>query len=79
MKWGGVTERASLLETDTKAVRCLVQHVMAAIGARELRTDEFCVWKHTIAEEDHTVYLAHRLKSKRKRASDLAWQFQGEG
>lgn len=67
-----------LQETDTKAVRRHVQRVMAAVGAEELRTDELSVYDHAVAEEDHTLCLAHWLKSKCKRASDLARRFRAE-
>ena len=68
-----------LQETDTKAVRRHVQRVMALVGAQQLRTDELSVYEHTVAEEDHTICLAHWLKSKCKRASDLARRFRAEG
>jgi transposase-like protein len=68
-----------LVETDTKAVRRHVQRVMAVVGAEELRTDELSVYDHTVAEEDHTICLAHWLKSKCKRASDLARRFRADG
>lgn len=66
-------------ETQTRAVRQHVQRVMALVGAEELRTDELSVYKHTVGEEDHKICLAHWLKSKCKRASDLAGQFRAEG
>ena len=66
-------------ETDTKAVRKHVQRVMAFVGAQELRTDELSVYKHVVDEEQHKICLAHWLKSKCKRATDLARQFRAEG
>ena len=66
-------------ETDTKAVRQHVQRVMTFVGAEELRTDELSVYKHVIDEEDHKICLAHWLRSKCKRAADLARQFRAEG
>jgi transposase-like protein len=66
-------------ETDTKAVRKHVQRVMVLVGAEQLRTDELSVYKHVLDEEDHKICLAHWLKSKCKRAADLARQFCAEG
>ena len=66
-------------ETDTQKVRQHVQRVMALVGAEQLRTDELSVYEHTVAEEKHTICLAHWLKSKCKRASDLARRFRAEG
>lgn len=66
-------------ETDTRAVRRHVQRVMEMVGAEELRTDELSVYKHVVDEEQHKICLAHWLKSKCKRASDLARQFHAEG
>lgn len=66
-------------ETDTRAVRMHVRRVMEMVGAEELRTDELSVYKHVVDEERHKICLAHWLKSKCKRASDLARQFRAEG
>lgn len=66
-------------ETDTKAVRQHVRRVMALVGAEQLRSDELSVYKHVVDEEDHKICLAHWLKSKCKRAADLARQFRAEG
>ena len=66
-------------ESQTKQVRRHVQRVMALVGADELRTDELSVYENTVAEEDHAICLAHWLKSKCKRASDLARRFRTEG
>jgi hypothetical protein len=66
-------------ETDSKAVRRHVQRVMALVGAEELRTDELSVYKHIVDEDKHKICLAHWLKSKCKRASDLARQFRAAG
>jgi hypothetical protein len=65
-------------ETDAKKVRQHIQRVLAETGAQELRTDELSVYDHTAAAE-HTICLAHWLKSKCKRAWDLARQFEAEG
>jgi len=65
-------------ETETKKVRQHIQRVLAETGAHELRTDELGVYDHTEAAE-HTICLAHWLKSKCKRAWDLARQFEAEG
>lgn len=65
-------------ETDTRRVRRHIQRVMALVGAEQLRTDELSVYEHTVAPEDHTICLAHWLKSKCKRASDLARRFRAE-
>jgi len=66
-------------ETDAKAVRQHVRRVMALVGAEELRSDELSVYKHVVDQEDHKICLAHWLKSKCKRAADLARQFRAEG
>jgi transposase-like protein len=65
-------------ETETKKVRRHIQRVLAETRAQELRTDELSVYDHTAAAE-HTICLAHWLKSKCKRARDLAKQFEAEG
>jgi transposase-like protein len=65
-------------ETDTRKVRRHVQRVMAQVGAEQLRTDEWSVYEHTVDPERHTICLAHWLKSKCKRASDLARRFRAE-
>jgi len=66
-------------ETDTRAVREHVRRVMAMVGAEELRTDELSVYEHVVPEETHKICLAHWLKSKCKRAVDLARQLRAEG
>lgn len=66
-------------ETQTKAVREHVQRVMTLVGAEELRTDELSVYNHAVSQQDHKICLAHWLKSKCKRAADLARQFHTEG
>ncbi len=65
-------------ESEAKKVRQHIQRVLAETAARELRTDELSVYDHTAAAE-HTICLAHWLKSKCKRAWDLARQFEAEG
>jgi transposase-like protein len=64
-------------ETDAKEVRRHIQRVLAQTGAQELRTDELSVYDRTAATE-HAICLAHWLKSKCKRAWDLAKQFEAE-
>jgi len=65
-------------ETEAKKVREHIQRVMEWTGAGQLRTDELSVYEHTAASE-HRVCLAHWLKSKCKRAWELARLFEGEG
>jgi hypothetical protein len=65
-------------ETDARKVRQHIQRVLAETGAEELRTEELSVYDHTAAAE-HTICLAHWLRSKGKRAWDLARQFEAEG
>jgi hypothetical protein len=65
-------------ETDTHKVGQHIQRVLAQTGAPQLRTDELSVYDHTAASV-HTICLAHWLKSKCKRAWDLARQFEAEG
>jgi len=66
-------------ETDTQRVRRHVRRVMAMFGAEQLRTDELSVYDHIVAEPMRQVCIAHWLKSKCKRAWDLARQFRAEG
>jgi len=66
-------------ETDDKAVRHHVRRIMARVGAEELRTDELSVYDHVKADSPRRICLAHWLKSKCKRAWDLARQFRAEG
>jgi hypothetical protein len=65
-------------ETEAQKVREHIQRVMEQTGAHELRTDELSVYEDTVAPE-HTVCLAHWLKSKCKRAWELARLFEAEG
>lgn len=65
-------------ETDAKKVREHIQRVMEQTGAQELRTDELSVYEHTGTPE-HTVCLAHWLKSKCRQAWELARLFEAEG
>jgi hypothetical protein len=65
-------------ETDAQKVREHIQRVMEQTAAQELRTDELSVYEHTVAPE-HTVCLAHWLKSKCKRAWELARLFEAAG
>ncbi len=66
-------------ESDTQRVRRHVRRVMAMFGAEQLRTDELSVYEHIVAEPMRQVCIAHWLKSKCKRAWDLARQFRAEG
>ena len=66
-------------ETDTRAVRRHVQRVMAWVQAEELRTDERSVYTHIVEETRHKICLSHWLKSKCRRAADLAGQFRAAG
>jgi hypothetical protein len=65
-------------ETDAKKVREHIQRVMKLTGACELRTDELSVYDHTAAPQ-HTICLAHWLKSKCRRAWELARLFEAAG
>jgi len=65
-------------ETEAQKVRRHIQRVLAETDADELRTDELRVYDHPTAAH-HTICLAHWLKSKCKRAWDLARQFEAEG
>lgn len=65
-------------ESDAAQVREHIRRVLELTGARELRTDELSVYEHTAAPR-HTVCLTHWLKSKCKRAWELARRFAAEG
>lgn len=65
-------------ETEAQKVRRHIQRVLVETDADELRTDELSVYDRTAAAR-HTICLAHWLKSKCKRAWDLARQFEAEG
>ena len=64
-------------ETDAPKVREHIQRVIEQTTAHELRTDELSVYEHTAAPA-HTVCLAHWLKSKCKRAWELARLFEAQ-
>ena len=66
-------------ETDAKRVHEHVLRVIREFGADQLRTDELSVYEGIVPEEQHTICLAHRLKSKCKRARDLYRQLKAEG
>jgi len=65
-------------KTDTQRVRRHVRRMMALFEAEQLRTDELSVYDHVVAEPTRQVCIAHWLKSKCKRAWDLARQFRAE-
>lgn len=65
-------------ETETQKVRQHIQRVLAETGAGELRTDELSIYEDTAAAR-HTICLTHWLKSKCKRAWELARLFAAEG
>lgn len=66
-------------ETDAKAVRHHVRRIMAQVRAEELRTDELSVYGHVETDRPHRICVAHWLKSKCRRAWDLARRFRAEG
>jgi transposase-like protein len=78
-------DRAKLLlavrvnETDRRQVHRHLQQITALVGAEHLRTDELSVYEGAAEGMDHTICLAHWLKSKCRRAWDLARQFAAEG
>jgi len=65
-------------ETEPAKVRRLVSEAMAAVGARELRTDEHSVYAGIVPEGSHRLCLTHWRKSKGKRAWDLQRQALAE-
>ncbi|MCJ7620186.1 MAG: hypothetical protein MUP64_08220 [Anaerolineae bacterium] len=70
---------APLHEEQTQKVRDHVAKVMAAVGAKELRSDEHSVYERIVPEAQHRICLAHWAKSKGKRAYDLHRQAVAEG
>jgi len=70
---------APLHEEQTQKVRDHVAKVMAAVGAKELRSDEDSVYERIVPEAQHRICLAHWAKSKGKRAYDLHRQAVAEG
>lgn len=66
-------------ETDRRQVRRHVQEIVDLVGARELRADELSVYDNAVLGIDRTICLAHWLKSKCRRAWELARQFASEG
>lgn len=66
-------------ETDSRQVRRHVQEIVDLIGAEHLRTDELSVYDRTAEGIEHTICLVHWLKSKCRRAWELARQFAAEG
>ena len=66
-------------ETDSRQVRRHVNEIAAMVGAQELRTDELSVYDGLCDGIEHTICLAHWLKSKCRRAWELMRQFGAEG
>lgn len=66
-------------ESETARMRRHVQKVIALVGAEELRTDELSVYDRIAGQLPRRICLAHWLKSKCKRAWDLARQFKAQG
>jgi hypothetical protein len=66
-------------ETDGKKVREHVLKVMAEVGAQKLSTDELSVYEGIVDESNHKICLAHRRKSKLKRAYEIHRQLKTEG
>lgn len=66
-------------ETDSREVVERVREVFAAVGAKELRTDELSVYNGIVSEDSHTICLAHWRKSKIKRAYEIQRQLKLEG
>jgi transposase-like protein len=66
-------------ETNSRQVRRHVQEIAAMVGAQQLRTDELSVYDGASEGIERTICLAHWLKSKCKRAWELARQFAAEG
>lgn len=65
-------------ETDAATLRRHVARVMAAVGAKELRTDEHSGYRGIVPEGQHRLCLTHWRKSKGKRAYDLYRQAVAE-
>lgn len=59
-------------------VREHVLRVMREVGAEQLRTDELSVYEHIVPEEHHSICLAHRRKSKCRRAYELCRRLKAE-
>jgi len=66
-------------ETDSRKVRQHVLRVMREVGAERLRTDELSVYEGIVPEDCHAICLAHWLKSKCRRAWQLARQLKADG
>ena len=64
---------------DSRQVRHHVQEIVDLIGAEHLRTDELSVYDRAAEGIEHTICLAHWLKSKCRRAWELARQFAAKG
>jgi transposase-like protein len=66
-------------ETDSRQVRRHVQEIVDMVGAEHLRTDELSVYDRASEGIEHTICLAHWLKSKCRRAWELSCKFKAEG
>jgi hypothetical protein len=66
-------------ETDKRQVRRHVQQIVDLVGAEHLRADELSVYDNAALGVDRTICVAHWLKSKCRRAWELARQFASEG
>jgi transposase-like protein len=66
-------------ERDARQVRRHVQEIVDIVGAKHLRADELSVYDDAALGVERTICLAHWLKSKCRRARELARQFAAEG
>ena len=66
-------------ETDRRQVRRHVQEIVDLVGAEELRADELSVYDDAAVGIERKICLSHWLKSKCRRAWELARQFAAEG
>jgi len=69
----------SIQEKDADKVRRHGARVMAAVGAEELRTDEYPSYRDVAPEGRHRLCLTHWRKSKCRRAVDLRRRTIAEG
>lgn len=65
-------------ETDSRQVRRHVQEIADIVGAEHLRADELSVYDDAAVGIDRTICLSDWLKSKGRRAWELARQFAEE-
>jgi transposase-like protein len=66
-------------EADRREFRRHVQEIVDLVGAEHLRADELSVYDNAAVGIDRTICPAHWLKSKCRRAWELARQFASEG